>query len=81
MTAIISNRTPTEAQGRLMGGVQAILSLAMILGPTIAGLAFDRLGVPAPYLLGAALAVLALIVSGTDLRSGRRLGVLSRTSG
>jgi MFS family permease len=80
MTAIVSNRTPAEAQGRLMGGVQALLSLAMILGPTIAGLAFDQLGVPAPYLLGAALAVLALIASGTDLRPGRRLGILSRTS-
>ena len=43
LTAITSNRTPAEVQGRLMGGMQAILSLAMILGPVTAGLAFDRL--------------------------------------
>ena len=72
LTAIISNRTPAGTQGRLMGGLQAILSLAMILGPTLAGLAFDYLGVPAPYLIGGALAVLALIFSGADLMPGRR---------
>jgi MFS transporter, DHA1 family, tetracycline resistance protein len=72
LTAIISNRTPAEAQGRLMGGMQAILSLAMIAGPALAGLAFDYLGVPAPYLIGGTLAVLALIVSGTNLVPARR---------
>ncbi|HEX2738964.1 MAG TPA: MFS transporter [Rubrobacter sp.] len=78
LTAIISNRTPAGTQGRLMGGLQAILSLAMILGPTLAGLAFDYLGVPAPYLIGGALAVLALIFSGADLMPGRRSGTLRR---
>ena len=71
LTAIISNRTPAEVQGRLMGGMQAILSLAMILGPVTAGLAFDHLGIPAPYLIGGILALLALIVSGADLLPGR----------
>ncbi|MGH3145584.1 MAG: MFS transporter, partial [Rubrobacter sp.] len=67
LTAVISNRTPAEAQGRLMGGLQAILSLALILGPVLAGGAFDYVGVPAPYLLGGALALLALIVARIDL--------------
>jgi DHA1 family tetracycline resistance protein-like MFS transporter len=78
LTAIISNRTPTEAQGRLMGGLQAILSLAMIVGPATAGLAFDHLGIPAPYLIGGTLALLALIVSGADLLPGRRTSILPR---
>ncbi len=43
-----------------MGGVQAILSLALISGPLLAGAAFDELGVPAPYFIGAILAALAL---------------------
>jgi MFS family permease len=73
LTAIISNRTPAEVQGRIMGGLQAILSLAMILGPALAGLAFDHLGIPAPYLIGGSLALLALIVSGADLLPGRVL--------
>jgi MFS family permease len=83
LTAIISNRTPAETQGRLMGGMQAILSLAMILGPATAGLAFDHLGIPAPYLIGGTLALLALFVSGADLLPGRRAESLqrARTSG
>jgi MFS transporter, DHA1 family, tetracycline resistance protein len=76
LTALISNRTPAEAQGRLMGGMQAILSLALILGPATAGLAFDHLGIPAPYLIGGALTILALIVSGVDLLPGRRTRVV-----
>jgi MFS transporter, DHA1 family, tetracycline resistance protein len=83
LTAIISYRTPAGVQGRLMGGMQAILSLAMILGPVTAGLAFDHLSTPAPYLIGGTLAILALIVSGADLLSGRRTEAIqkARTSG
>ena len=78
LTALISNRTPAEEQGRLMGGLQAILSLAMILGPATAGLAFDHLGIPAPYLIGGALSVLALVVSAADLLPGRKPRVVQR---
>jgi MFS family permease len=78
LTALISNRTPAEGQGRLMGGLQAILSLAMILGPALAGLASDYVGIPAPYLIGGTLSVLALIVSGTDLLPRRRTRVVQR---
>ena len=78
LTALISNRTPPQAQGRLMGGLQAILSLAMILGPATAGLAFDHLRIPAPYLIGGALSVLALVVSAADLLPGRKARVVQR---
>ncbi len=78
LTAMISNRTPARVQGRLMGGMQAILSLAMILGPVTAGLAFDHLGIPAPYLIGGTLTLLALIVSGADLLSGRGTEAIQR---
>ena len=81
LTAIISNRTPAEAQGRLMGGLQAILSLALIFGPVLAGVAFDYLGIPAPYLIGGMLALLALVVSGTDLLTGRTGVRKTRPSG
>ena len=63
LTSVISNRTSGLAQGRLMGGIQAILSLALILGPILAGLAFDHAGVTAPYLLEGSLAALALLVA------------------
>jgi MFS family permease len=81
LTAIISNRTPAEAQGRIMGGLQAILSLAMILGPALAGLVFDYVGIPAPYLIGGILAFLALIFSGADLLPRQRTGALRRAPG
>ncbi|CAA9399755.1 MAG: Uncharacterized MFS-type transporter [uncultured Rubrobacteraceae bacterium] len=60
LTALLSRRAPAGEQGRLMGGVQAVLSLALISGPLVAGAAFDELGVPAPYFIGAILAALAL---------------------
>ncbi|HET7480443.1 MAG TPA: MFS transporter [Rubrobacteraceae bacterium] len=67
VTSIVSNRASDYEQGRLMGGVQAILSLALILGPALAGLVFDYVGVPAPYLMGGALAALALTVAAKSL--------------
>ena len=60
LTALLSRRAPANRQGRLMGGVQAVLSLALISGPLVAGAAFDELGAPAPYFIGAVLAALAL---------------------
>ena len=70
LTALLSRRAPAGEQGRLMGGVQAILSLALISGPLLAGAAFDELGVPAPYFVGAVLAALALPTVALSLPKG-----------
>jgi MFS family permease len=67
LTALISLRVSEREQGKVMGGQQAILSLTLILGPLIAGLAFDHLGVPAPYRIGSLLAALALLVAAPTL--------------
>ena len=69
LTALISRRVSEREQGKVMGGQQAILSLTLILGPVIAGLAFDHLGVPAPYWIGGLLAALALLVAAAALQS------------
>jgi predicted MFS family arabinose efflux permease len=61
-----------------MGGQQAILSLTLILGPVIAGLAFDHLGVSAPYWIGAFLAALALLVAAATLLPERRKNLAER---
>jgi MFS family permease len=71
LTALISRRVSGRKQGRLMGGLQAILSLTLVVGPVIAGLAFDHLGVPAPYWIGALLAALALLVAVATLLPNR----------
>jgi MFS transporter, DHA1 family, tetracycline resistance protein len=73
LTALISRRVSGREQGRLMGGLQAILSLTLIVGPVIAGLAFDHLGVPAPYWIGALLAALALLVVVAGPLANRRM--------
>ena len=67
LTALISRRVPEREQGKVMGGQQAILSLTLILGPLISGLAFDHLGVPSPYWIGGLLAALALLVTAVAL--------------
>jgi MFS family permease len=68
LTALVSRRMSANEQGRLMGGTQALLSLTTILGPTLAGVAFERVGVAAPYWLGSALALAALIIAALALR-------------
>jgi DHA1 family tetracycline resistance protein-like MFS transporter len=59
LTALISQRVAAEEQGRLMGGTQVVLNLAAMVGPTCAGVAFERVGAGAPYALGAVFAALA----------------------
>ncbi|MEO6061860.1 MAG: MFS transporter [Thermoflexales bacterium] len=66
LTGLVSQRLPSGAQGRLMGGTQAILGLAMIGGPLFSGLAFEQIAPAAPYALGAVLALVALTVVNRD---------------
>jgi DHA1 family tetracycline resistance protein-like MFS transporter len=70
LSGLASRRVEAGAQGRLMGGMQAMLSVAMISGPALAGLAFERLSVGAPYWLGGLLAALALLIVLPVLRPG-----------
>jgi MFS transporter, DHA1 family, tetracycline resistance protein len=69
LTALLSRRALDGEQGRLMGGIQAVLSLALISGPVIAGATFDTLGASAPYLLGGALAAIAVPATAMALRT------------
>ena len=63
LTALVSRRVSGREQGRIMGGLQAVISVTLIVGPTMTGLAFERLGVPAPYWIGTLLAALALLAA------------------
>lgn len=72
LTSLISRRVSGREQGKVMGGQQAILSLTLILGPVIAGLAFDHLDVSAPYWIGGFLAISALLVVAATLFPQRR---------
>lgn len=68
ITGLISQRVSANAQGRLMGGTQVVLNLALIFGPIIAGLSFERIDVAAPYWLGSVLAIIALLFAWVGLR-------------
>jgi MFS transporter, DHA1 family, tetracycline resistance protein len=72
LTALVSRRVSGREQGRVMGGLQAVISVTLIVGPVVAGLAFDSLGVPAPYWIGALLAALALLAASVALLPERR---------
>ncbi|HEY9420196.1 MAG TPA: MFS transporter, partial [Thermoanaerobaculia bacterium] len=76
LTALISHRVSGREQGKVMGGQQAILSLTLILGPVISGLAFDHLGVPSPYWIGSLLTALALLVAAANLSPKLRTTIL-----
>jgi MFS transporter, DHA1 family, tetracycline resistance protein len=79
LTSLISRRVSEWEQGKVMGGLQAILSLTLIVGPVVAGLAFDHLGVPAPYWVGALLAALALLAASVSLMRERRILLTGRS--
>lgn len=71
VAALISRRVHASEQGTVMGGTQAVISLTLILGPVLSGLAFDGLGVAAPYWIGSLLAALALLPATAALSPAR----------
>jgi MFS family permease len=68
LTALVSRRVVAGEQGRLMGGTQALLSLTMIIGPTLAGVSFEVIGTGAPYWLGSLFSAIALWIAYVALR-------------
>lgn len=76
-TSLLSQRVPMSEQGSLMGGLQAILSLALICGPPVAGVSFDHFGIGAPYLIGSALTALALFAAAFSPPAQRRISPVS----
>jgi len=62
----LSNATvetvPIEGRGAALGLQQGAGASGRILGPLLAGLLFDRVGVEAPYLVAAVLALAALVL-------------------
>jgi MFS family permease len=61
LSSLISQTAPLTRQGRVLGGMQSLLSLAAIIGPALAGLSFEGLGSAAPYWMGGLFAMLALL--------------------
>ena len=63
VATLISRRTGRELQGEALGINQSVLSLARVLGPLAGGLIYQALGPAAPYIGGAAVAALAMVLA------------------
>lgn len=61
LTSLVSQRADSQQQGQLMGGLQALLALTAVIGPALAGLSFEYVGVVAPYWMGSGWVGIALL--------------------
>lgn len=61
--SLLSRVAPEAVQGGVLGIGQSVGSGARIVGPVLAGWAFDALGIGWPYLLGAGIAFLAFLLA------------------
>jgi DHA1 family tetracycline resistance protein-like MFS transporter len=78
LSSLISLAAPEDEQGATLGISQAAASLARILGPILAGIAFTLLGRDGPFLAGALVMLCVLLLA---WRLPRRRGGESRPSG
>jgi MFS family permease len=74
LSSSVAGMVRAERRGGALGLQQAAGGLARVVGPLAGGFAFQRLGVPVPYIAGAALA--ALCVPLVPKRAHDRLGRL-----
>ncbi len=91
LNSLISRRARSDEQGEVLGVNQSVGSFARIVGPWLAGILFEVFGRAAPFLAGAALMAVALILAVRVLRlaadqgqlaaAGEPLGAGGTTSG
>ena len=65
LRGLIANSVSDDEQGKVSGGSQSLSSLTQVLGPLLAGLAYDRWFPTAPLWIGAALVICAVLVIGS----------------
>jgi multidrug resistance protein len=61
LTTLVVNSADDERRGEVLGVQQSANAFARTVGPPLAGLTFDVVGVGAPFALGAMIAALALL--------------------
>ncbi|MCC7272364.1 MAG: MFS transporter [Alphaproteobacteria bacterium] len=69
MSSLVSRAAGADDQGMVLGVYQSASSLARVVGPALAGVAFAAIGKDAPFLLGA---VVMAGIAVAALRLGRR---------
>jgi MFS family permease len=68
LSALVANSADDDRRGEALGVQQSASALARVLGPPLAGLAFDHIGIGAPFSVGAAIYVIAIFVAFTRLK-------------
>ena len=63
IVSLLSRVAPPELQGSVLGIGQSVGSLARIIGPFLAGVVYDSLGIAWPYIGGAWVAAAAFLVA------------------
>ncbi|MEK7295133.1 MAG: MFS transporter, partial [Actinomycetota bacterium] len=67
LTALVANSADDDRRGEMLGIQQSASAFARVIGPPLAGLAFDGIGIGAPYTLGAMLCFAAVVVASKRL--------------
>lgn len=60
MASAVAGQTPPERRGRVLGLQQAAGAGARTIGPIVAGFLYGHVGISAPYVVGAVLALVAV---------------------
>ena len=63
LTTLVANSAPADRRGEVLGFQQSAGALARVVGPPLAGLSFDHVGIGAPYSIGALVFVVAIVAS------------------
>ena len=63
LTTLVAETAPPDRRGEVLGFQQSAGALARVVGPPLAGLSFDRVGIGAPYSLGALVFLVAIVAS------------------
>jgi MFS family permease len=62
LTSLVSQYSPSDMQGGMLGLNQSMASLGRILGPLIGGVCFDYIHIRAPFPVGGILVLVALVL-------------------
>jgi MFS transporter, DHA1 family, tetracycline resistance protein len=67
MSSTLAGRADRHRRGEALGAQQSAGGLARVIGPLAGGFLFERLGAGSPYLVGAALMLVAVVLLGTTM--------------
>lgn len=68
LTALVADSAHEDRRGEALGIQQSASALARVIGPPLAGLAFDHIGIGAPFTFGALIYVFAIGIAFRKLK-------------